>query len=763
MRMTAVPMLALTFAAPSIVPAASEVPTQVRHLRIPNSSVTIRFTDSTSEIGSYAVALDGQTFSRPRPIRRTIRFSAMAPFDPTAGVPTVPPALLATNEHRVFVVQFVTQPLEIYRSQLRALGVTIYKYLADHSYLVAMNPGVRTRVEDLPYVRWVGPLHPFYKLPASIRERVQHPTDEELQLRIQVFERGIVQKAVVAKAVESHGGRVESITQNGFVLEATLPENRVAAIAAMSEVQFIDRTGSIVYCMDNVREVTGAAYVAQTVPGFEGADMTVEVCDNGFPADHVEYPPPSYVHNTPAQVADHATHTYGIIFAKGIGLPTARGMLPEAAGIICRASASTDRHAHTAELLQPPYHAVLQTNSWGICCIGEGPGAYTTYTAALDDAVFQHPLLILHASGNRGASTPFPIVHLSVAKNIITVGGVDHLDTASLDDDVWNRPGDQEVAIIGPASDGRVKPDLIGYMDSILTTSVTGYDTEWHGTSAATPQVAGACGLFIEMWARGVFGNPVDPKGTIFSNRPGVYTTKAMMINTARQYPFDTVNTEFTRHRQGWGIPNLRRCYDLRDRFLVVDETDILTNLESSNHDYVVPPGATALRATLAYPDPAGVPDAAVHRINDLTLRLTAPDKTVYYGNLGLNDGPWSSPGGGADVVNTVENVFVNNPQPGMWQIEVLADEINEDGYLATPAVDTTYGLVVHAEVPEPIPGDINCDSVVDAADAQSLVTVLLNGTIPGCDPGRADMNDDGKTDAGDIASLVACLLGECP
>jgi len=626
-----------------------------------------------------------------------------------------------------------------------------------------MNLAARERVEKLPYVRWVGPFHPFYKLPVSIRERVQHPTDKGLQLRIQVFERGIAQKIVVARAIESHGGRAESIPTGGFVLEATLPEDKIADIAAMSEVQYIDRVGSIVYCMDNVREATGATYVAQTVPGFEGAGMKVEVCDNGFPANHIEFPAPAHVHNPPTNVGDHATHTYGIIFAQGIGDPAARGMLPEADGIICRGSATADRHTLTAELLQPPYEAVLQTNSWGICCIGEGPGAYTTYSASLDDVVFQHPLLILHASGNRGASAPFPIVHLSVAKNIITVGGVDHRDTATLDDDVWNRPGDDEVAIIGPTSDGRVKPDLVGFMDSILTTSPTGYDAEWHGTSAATPQVAGACGLFIEMWARGVFGNPVDPDRTIFFNRPGVYTTKAMLINTAQQYPFNSVGAEFTRHQQGWGLPDLRRCYDMRHRFLVINESDILSNLESSSHDYVVPDGATTLRATLAYPDPAGVPSAAIHRINDLTLRVIAPDETVYHGNFGLIDGPWSLPGGVADVVSTVENVFINNPQPGVWQIEILADEINEDGYLATSALDTVYGLVVHTDVPEAILGDINCDSVVDFADVQPFATVLVDGIISGCDRNRADINNDRKVNASDIAGFIACLLDECP
>ena len=46
------------------------------------------------------------------------------------------------------------------------------------------------------------------------------------------------------------------------------------------------------------------------------------------------------------------------------------------------------------------------------------------------------------------------------------------------------------------------------------------------------------------------------------------------------------------------------------------------------------------------YRDPPGSPAASKHRINDLDLVVIAPDATTYYGNVGLESGNYSVPGG---------------------------------------------------------------------------------------------------------------------
>jgi C1A family cysteine protease len=63
-----------------------------------------------------------------------------------------------------------------------------------------------------------------------------------------------------------------------------------------------------------------------------------------------------------------------------------------------------------------------------------------------------------------------------------------------------------------------------------------------------------------------------------------------------------------------------------------------------------------------------------------------------------------------------------------------------------------------------PLPGDLNCDGVVDFGDINPFVTALTNpvqypALYPDCDIMNADMNQDGSVDFGDINPFVNALL----
>jgi hypothetical protein len=126
-----------------------------------------------------------------------------------------------------------------------------------------------------------------------------------------------------------------------------------------------------------------------------------------------------------------------------------------------------------------------------------------------------------------------------------------------------------------------------------------------------------------------------------------------------------------------------------------VDQDRILELNDVAAYAIDVPPGETELKVTLAYPDPPGTTSASLHRINDVDLRVTSPSAALYLGNVGLEDGTESTTGGSADDLNTVENVFVTNPEAGIWTVEVEAVEVNLDAHLGTPADDVAFGLVV--------------------------------------------------------------------
>jgi hypothetical protein len=71
-----------------------------------------------------------------------------------------------------------------------------------------------------------------------------------------------------------------------------------------------------------------------------------------------------------------------------------------------------------------------------------------------------------------------------------------------------------------------------------------------------------------------------------------------------------------------------------------------------------------------------------------IATAITTPGQLV-----GAN---YSVPGGAANTVDTVENVFIQNPTAGNWTVEVIASQIVQDARLETPGVtDADYALVV--------------------------------------------------------------------
>ena len=163
-----------------------------------------------------------------------------------------------------------------------------------------------------------------------------------------------------------------------------------------------------------------------------------------------------------------------------------------------------------------------------------------------------------------------------------------------------------------------------------------------------------------------------------------------MRSSTATQGSFSEGGV-LRRVRQGWGRPSVQRLHDLRDEFFIVDETEVLQNLDTIIYQVSVAPGTPELRATLVYLDPAGTTSASQHRINDISLRLTSPSGVKYWGNQGMKTGMFTSTGGSSNKLDTVENVWLANPESGTWTVKVLADEVNQDAHLETAAVDVDF------------------------------------------------------------------------
>jgi len=503
---------------------------------------------------AYQVSLDGgQRFSRILPRQSAIALSSFS-FDPLSGDAgrrnaDIPDQLRAASDARAFIVQFVTPPLPAYREAIRRLGGTTHQFVPHQALLVRIDPGQLAELTALPFVSWAGPWHPAFRLESFLLEMLSSEKTDPTPRRysIMALERGPAMQQSLAERIERSGGTVILTIPQGFRLEATLTPDQLLDLARTDEVLFIDRWSPPEPDMNNVREVSGANHI-ETIAGYTGQGVRGEVMDNGLRTTHQDFQgnPPIY-HGASWSDFYHGTQTYGINFGDGTGNADARGLLPDGQGIFASYNRVTNRYTHTAQLVDPEgdYRAVFQSNSWG----NSPTTTYTTTSAEMDDILFLNDILITQSQSNNGNRSSRP---QAWAKNIVSVGGVYHHNTLTRDDDEWSYG-----ASIGPAADGRIKPDLCHFYDDTLTTGYTGdtsYDNDFGGTSGATPITAGHFGLLFQMWADGIFtGNP-GAGADVFDSRPHMTTAKALMINSASPYDFSGTGHDLTRVHQGWRI-----------------------------------------------------------------------------------------------------------------------------------------------------------------------------------------------------------------
>lgn len=646
-------------------------PQHVRRVDLPGTAEILRWTSSAGD--RYAITLDGREVAREGTTddRLLLRRGSRVPR-PGA----------APGSGRVTIVQFWTPAIpELHRRTTQA-GARILAYLPAQAVIADVPNSARAVLEREPGIRSLTPL--------TAQDRLSSELDVypgRRRVIVQLFENTPATRNAVVSRLRSMGLTPGGTTRRMplFEVEVTAPQAR--AIAGWDEVAWVEAWTGPEVDMDVARAI-GGADVLETVAGYAGARIRGAVTDAGVRPTHVEFSSRPLLVRSNGSSLNHGTSTTGIVFADGTGNGRARGMLPLGQGIFTTFVGMTDRYASAAELARPPYEAFFESNSWG----SSSTTQYTTRSQELDRIVFDLDLLIVQSMGNTGSRNARPEAW---AKNVLSIGGVAYRGTLRRDDDAWT------TATFGPAADGRIKPDLTHFYDGVLCPTGTGdiaYNSAFDGTSAATPIVAGYAGLAMEMWIDGAFGNSVLGANP-FAARPKSSTARALLINTASPYPFSQVGDNLDRSKQGWGLPSAIDLWNRRDRLFVVDETDPVRPLETRPYRLFVPPGTPDLRATMVYTDVPGTLSAGRHRVNDLTLTAISPSGVRYWGNAGLTTGNASVPGGSPDEINPVENIFVAQPEFGIWTIEVSAPEINQDGRPETSELDADFALVVTGAV----------------------------------------------------------------
>jgi len=213
----------------------------------------------------------------------------------------------------------------------------------------------------------------------------------------------------------------------------------------------------------------------------------------------------------------------------------------------------------------------------------------------------------------------------------------------------------------GPAHDGRIKPDIAANGQQVSTGPNHGY-FGFGGTSGASPGIAGVTAQLYEVYA--------DANG---GTLPTGALVKAALLNSANDA--GNVGPDF---KFGWGIVNGLRAGKLIEdgRYLSDDVSQGNTN----THNLTVPSGTTQMRVMLYWHDPEGAIGANPALVNDLDLIVNDPSNVDHEPYLldhtpdpVLLDLPATT---GPDHLNNVEQVLLNNPTAGSYDVEVTGFDV---------------------------------------------------------------------------------------
>lgn len=405
--------------------------------------------------------------------------------------------------------------------------------------------------------------------------------------------------------------------------------------------------------------------------------------------------------NATTAIDDHATHVAGTMIAKGVYAP-AKGMSFNANTLL-----SYDFDNDVSEITAAAPNLLLSNHSYGLVAGWNYnsdqsrwewyglPGANEDYKFGyydndardLDQVAVNAPYYLIVAAAGNARGYPGPAVGstyfgydasgtlvsktrdasissntgydvipgFSTAKNLLTVGSINQLPYGPVS---RTATAISYFSSLGPTDDGRVKPDICGDGDGLLSTgaaSNTAYITE-SGTSMATPNVTGSLYLLQEYYAQKNSGNFMRSA-----------TLKALVCQTA----FDAGNTgpDYT---YGWGVLDMQKAAQaitdkggkslLNENTLAQGQTQTTTVIASGNGTLV---------ATIAWTDPQGavsangtLNDRTPKLVNDLDIRIS--DGTTTYSPWVLNfAAPDAAATRGDNVRDNVEQVYIDNVIPG--------------------------------------------------------------------------------------------------
>jgi len=683
------------------------------------------------------------------------------------------------------------------RTALEQAGVQLGEYLPMYSY-ICRAPGAKPAdLAKLGFVHWLGDFDTDWRiapdigtLPFQSPERKALSAAGRVRIWIELLPGAGIDRTLDRLA--SLQSLVMSIVtaDEAHFIAAEMPLGKVNELKAVPDILFVEEIDEP-QVRDHSANWIGQSNVLDSTSiwnaGLTGTGQIVGIIDWSLVPTHccfsdvnpigllhrkiVAYLPS--VPGAPGSFADHGTTVSSILAgeAPGQGDPNYRGVAYNAKIVFHDINQGVIGGSGVPDLLRNTLTAArnngarVHNNSWGSASVTN----YTNWCRDVD--IFSRTFeddIVLFAVNN---VSPPPSIQTSTnpdnSKNCLAVSAAG--DSPNQDNACLN--GGSPIGAQGPTTDGRRKPEVMGVGCGITSAShLAACSLVGNGpaTSWATPAAAGLAVLNRQYFIDGYYptGAPV-PANTI---TPSGALQRAMLCNTSVDM---TALADYPSLREGWGrvlLDNsLYLAGDARKMFFRDKRNSVGLSTGQSNSVIIrVVGGAQSLKATLVWTDVAAAALSTFTPVNDLDLIVTAPNASVYRGNVFV--GGQSATGGAADDRNNVEQVLINTPLAGDYAFQIAATAVNSDlqGYALV-----ITGDIIPFECSSIIKGDVNLDGLVDSRDIQAFFTVMNSfshvivspqGCAADIGGGEDPCSPDGLVDASDLQGLISVLLsGSCP
>ena len=550
---------------------------------------------------------------------------------------------------RYFVlVQFEQLPSLAIKESLKNAGLELGDFLPGNAYLATIKNDFNFLVLHDHKIVSINNIPQFYKIDTRLTNYKSNNIKEGGELfAVNYF--SSVNRSMVYQELQKAGALIVPTKYDAARVIFIQPDkNIISNIAALPFVTYINLQ-TITDKILNYKSVATHGVSGLLSPAgrnLSGKNVTVGVGDNAEITTHADFTARviNRVYNVPSL---HGMHTSGTIGSGGIVDPKNHGMAPRSTIV---SQWFSDIITNTPVYVTD-YNMIATNNSYTAAddgCIGEGVYDVLSNYA---DVQMKNYETVLHvfSAGNDGSFTcsPYPKSYGTIksgwqsAKNVLTVGAMAQANYTIA-----------AFSSRGPVKDGRIKPEIIACGVSLLSnTGFNGY-TNNSGTSMSGPVVAGAATILNERYRQ--LNGGATPKAALI---------KALLCNTAEDLGSPGPDYTF-----GFGMLNARRA-------VVAMEGNqyFISNTTPASQIITVPAGVRRLKVMLYWADPAAAPNAATTLVNDLDLTVTDAFANTYLplilnpSNVTLDAAP------GADHVNNIEQVVIDNPVAGNFSLNVSA------------------------------------------------------------------------------------------